>query len=351
MSALVPTTLLASPPLSLSPLLARLLTITLWAVAILLLLFILVMGLRWIARTRKRLGKCVFHLHFTNQGNLNCHYALQAQEPARVLRFHFLLNGVELPEFVPPKPPPTTTVVPAAVVQQASPVSPARPTRKPPSGFKKKSAQARRSIGVVAGILSTLGALLPGSAGRSAAQAGSKVRFGQAQAGRAAQVSSGISNLSGKAPSEEGVPPQGGHPPQVGHPPPVGAKQSIPEPSSYNATLHPAPAEPDTQFPGQWVQTPFVAPGESILLDLHVIPNNPRRSQLYTFKIVARCVEALAAAGGKDLRSPVESVETGQTQIRGIPWIGVYWPQILWILFTTALGVVIFGFLVTSLSL
>ena len=342
MSALVPTTLLASPPLSLSPLLARLLTITLWVAAILLLLFILVMGLRWIARTRKRLGKCVFHLHFTNQGNLNCHYALQAQEPARVLRFHFLLNGVELPEFVPPKPPPTTTVVPAAVVQQASPVSPARPTRKPPSGFKKKSAQARRSIGVVAGILSTLGALLPGSAGRSAAQAGSKVRFGQAQAGRAAQVSSGVSNLSGKAPSSEGSPPPQGVPARA-------VEQARPVAASQAAS--PSPVEPDTQFPGQWVQTPFVAPGESILLDLHVIPNSPRRSQLYTFKIVARCVEALAAAGGKDLRSPVESVETGQTQIRGIPWIGVYWPQILWILFTTALGVVIFGFLVTSLSL
>ncbi|MBN2145898.1 MAG: hypothetical protein JW726_00865 [Anaerolineales bacterium] len=342
MSHSFPPGLLSNPlPLTIPPLFVRLLTIALWVGAGLLLLLIFILGLRWISQQRRRLGKQVFHLHFANQGNLNCHYALQAQEPVNVLRFQFLLNGIELPVFTPPVTQPTqaTSVQPAAPIPQTAPSASARPARKPPSGFKKKSAQARKSAGTVASILSTLGSLLPGSAGRQAAQAGSKVRAGQMQASRAAQISSEASSLPGGKPSEiTSASPQKSSPSTAA----VHA-QAATTASTYTVT--PAPTAPTTQFPGKWVKTPFISPGDSILLDLHVIPNNPRRSQLYTFKVVSRCIEAYTGVGSGAVGLASEYAETGQMQMRGISWLGIYWPHLLWILVNIGIGVAVYGFL------
>ena len=283
----------------------RLLAITMWAAAFLILVTIIILGLVLIFRRNKRLGQMNYQLRITNHGNLRCHYELQAHDPAKVLLFIFLLNGVELP--------PSLRHV---IVRQEAPAAalptphqkqpPAKPRPPAKSAFGQQTRQFGQKTGAIAGILSAVGSLLPRSMGSGAIVAGSKMRQAQAKTTQANRLSSKISNVSG------------GGTPEIGQardakletgPPPV----------------QPAPSAPTTTGSQQiiksegWVQTPYLTPGESVVLELRIKPREIRKSQNYTFKIISRNIEQ----GESD-----EQIEYGNIDFKGISWLRSFLPYV-----------------------
>jgi hypothetical protein len=306
-------------------LISRLGTILVWVAAILLLVVVIALGLVLISRRQKRLGQLQYQLKITNHGNLRCNYELQAQDPAKVLTFSFLLNGVELPRSA--RNVLTRRAVPA-------PKPGPRPSKPPPkprpkkSGFGKKSRQFGKTSGVIASILLTIGNLLPSSMGSGAYSAGSKMRQAQIKTTQANRLTSEVGKVS-KGPKPETskervVTPETGSTQQM---PDVRAQPSV----SQSTTTAPQ----QTVVRENWVQTPYITPGETLALDLLVKPRNPRQSQHYTFKVISRNIEQ---------EETEEKIELSNIDFKGITWLKFTWPYF-------ALGVLVLAFITATLSI
>ncbi len=248
-------------------------------------LFIVVLGmlatlvLPAISKWQRRRARKTIHLELANDGNARSRYALHATEPTGNLAFHFRASGKPLPEQVV-----TVSAVsrqPSAVSGQRSAVSQkaagagAAPAKPGGPDAKKMLSGAAQTGGVVAGLLATLGRLLPGAAGQSLTGIGREVRQGQQTATQVKQVSQYAGKLQPK-------PGGSAQPPTV---------SSQPSAISRQPSVVSGQREVGSAVIEIWAQTPFVEPGQKMHVDLHIQPTNPYQTRHYPYVIKSRSLE------------------------------------------------------------
>jgi hypothetical protein len=287
-------------------------------------------GLVMVLKAQKR--PKVYHLEIANLGNVSSRYVLRAEEPMGALRFQFALHGVKLP----PWPEPQTTEVVTETVAEV-PVAPAAPSYSPASptgaGAGETAGQAMQTGGAVAGVLSSVGSVLPGSLGTSFRGVARPVYRAQSTvSGAKLQAQSATSQVSYVSGQAAGARPGPSSPRTAGD-------------SATRSTMKPARSQiasvtPASRLGGEtWVQTPVVAPAETLTLDLLITPLNPHRTQRYSFKVVSRAVEQESA--------PL--VEEGNIQIVGVSWLRRLLPYLMFVVFAGGV-VLVAAFLLVNLS-
>jgi hypothetical protein len=209
---------------------------------------------------RKKLQKR-FSVEIVNQGNVQSRYELRAEDPADSLCFEFALHGESLPQ----RQVFTSTSV-ATVTERVPATNPSPPAR--PGGIGTATSKALGIGGLVASLFTTLGYLLPGSAGRYLLTTASELRMGQVQVSRARQATDQVSSLKRTA---SRVP------------------QAAASPGIPSAPRAASPVVQSAAVP--WVQTPFVQPGETLAVDLIIRANRAGRGRPYPFSVISRSIE------------------------------------------------------------
>ena len=221
-------------------------------------------GLSALVRAQNR---TTCRLELANQGNIQSRYELRAEEPSNTLEFQFMLNGAGLPQ--------RQVAHAAELAQKAETGSLASPGQKP-GAIAQAARQAQGAGGAFAALLGNVGALVPGSAGARLRQASMQIGKAQYTASQMETVSNQVAGLATGKPA----------PPPVGTGPEAGGL-------AWSAP-HFAPAA--TALPA-WVQTPFVEPGGSLLLDLLI--NRVKAYQAnaadYRVKLMSRSLEQAGA--------------------------------------------------------
>lgn len=248
-----------------------------WIVIILVLLGVVVLLIPTIRRWQKRPGQRRYRLELRNQGNVRSRYALEADAPHDSLDFVFTLNGSPLHGRLVTST--TTATAPPAQTQAASSPPPQRGGGGPSASIQK----AKKVGGVVGGlsgtvatVLISIGNLLPYSAGLPFIRIGSKLRRGQSSVGRVGQMGGAMKRQAARTKVRV----------------PSGASGRPTAPAPPNRPAAPAPATDSVvALETEWVETPFVEPGDSLTLDLLVQPENPYRPQHVPFTIRSKSVE------------------------------------------------------------
>jgi VWFA-related protein len=300
-------------------------------------------GLVIIVRSQKQRFRKTFRLEISNLGNVRSSYALRAEDPVSALKFQFAVHGVVLPQRAVPQ----VTKVAAEAVAEAPPARPAPPSlpispggggarqaaRSEGGGALQTADQAMGTASGIAGIVSSIASLLPGSMGAPLQRAVSPVYQtqmqvsgtrlqAQSQIGQATSVSDKVARAKpASAPQKPGLPPA----PQVQEEQPAFAadttqpSRAVARPRAALVTTAPQPVAET------WVQTPFLAPGETLTIDLLIAPLNPYRTQDYSFKLISR---ALGQEG-----APL-AIEEGNVRIVGISWFRRLLPFLIFAIVT-----------------
>jgi hypothetical protein len=235
-------------------------------------------------RLRRRRFEHRLRLEITNQGNVESHYQLQAEEWSGQLQFRFTSGGNRLPEVID------------STAARAGSIS-AQPARANGSESESSlSGKAQKGMNLsyaMASLLTSLGTILPGSLGTRFYQAGSRMYSGSAQASRVQQVSSQATGLAASAKSS----------------PPPGTS---------------VPAQPQTaiqpEYSHFWVETPPIQPGQMLAIDLLVRSAWTAQNAACPFKVISRSMESAQA---------LVEVEEGQVNIRGGFWSHRVYPHLL----------------------
>ncbi|MBN2393286.1 MAG: hypothetical protein JXR84_21325 [Anaerolineae bacterium] len=218
-----------------------------------------------IFKWQRRRARQTIHLKLANEGNARSRYALHAAELTGNLTFHFRLNGKPLPEQV--------ITVAAANRQPAARHKAAGkgavPAKTDGPNMQKTLSSAAQTGGIIAGLLATLGQLLPGSAGQSLTGIGREVRQGQQAATQVKQVSKYADKLQPKPGSSQ---------------PSAISRRPAPEAGDARSRVGSAIIE-------IWAQTPFVEPGEILHVNLQVQPAKPYQSGQYSYILKSRSLE------------------------------------------------------------
>jgi|GEM_PF-1455615 len=276
-------------------------------------------------RLRKR---CT--LQIDNGGNVRDRYELRAEEPSGELRFEFRRGRDLLPVRQVNRMIPVAVATPvAAAAGSAVPTAAAAPTaaQQPaaPSAAAataaKSAEQARGAAGGIAGILDTLGQLIPGSVGESLKRTAYNLNIKQGQAGRLTvqpkRQLDRVKNLRGQARSVA----------------PMGAVRTAPHAAAATAAeVPPGAAEgarPDVRTVVEtWAQTPWVEPGAAVDLALYVAPlQRPTQERTYAVNLFSRSAEQPDTA-------PNTSVN--QVLVRRFSWFRYHGPALALGLLLTA---------------
>ncbi len=217
----------------------------LWGISIILILAMTVVAWLMVLRRQKERVKRTCRLEITNQGNVRSRYEVWAEDPSGGLRFDFVFQGAAL-----------------GAGEQGS-----RGAEEP--GAKEALVQglggvkdwAKEVGGIAAELLGTLGMILPRSIGRPFSRAASRLRKGKSSVQRAERVSGQVSRLKSSVEFEGG---DGG-------------------PTSTSTAV--------SDSNGARVQTPFVEPGDSLVLDLRLMPIDPYQARRYAFTVTTRAWE------------------------------------------------------------
>lgn len=232
-------------------------------------LFIVVVGgvtawaLPAILKWQQRRTRQTIHLALSNEGNTRSRYALLATDPTGALTFHFSIDGKSLPAQVTAVPAPARPATTHATSPRTA------PTEAGGINVQKTLSGAAQTGGVVAGLLGTLGRLLPGSAGRSLAGIGHDVRQGQQMATQAKQASQYAGKLQ----------------PQPGSSQPIAGKRQPGSeiPSTQNRA--------GTNVIEIWSQTPLVEPGQVMHIALQIQSTKPYQTQQCPYILKSRSLE------------------------------------------------------------
>ncbi len=222
-----------------------------WIVILVLLAAVTVLLISAIVAWQKRMARVRYRLELHNEGNVASRYALQAEAPEGGLDFLFLLRGMALSGGTAARA--ENTEERAASSGSMTP----RPGKRRGKGFLNFAS-------TISGLLISVGNLLPYDVGIHLIRIGSKLRRGQGTAERMGRASGQMSR-------------------QVGE---VGGTQSAP-----GRPTRPSPAEPSSPPVSSWVETPSVAPGETLTLELLVSPENPYRAQRRSCVLRSRALE------------------------------------------------------------
>jgi hypothetical protein len=304
-----------------------------WVAGVIFIAIMVILGLLILARLQKRRPQKIYRLELINLGNAPTGYKLRAEDPQSALEFQFAQNGANLLQQPEPRPVEAGPVevegvaaIPAAARPPALSSSPASPDRR---GMRQAVGKAKGAGGMVqsfvyaiAGILSTLGYLIPGSAGRAVQRTGQQLNAGQARVRRVTDTPTRMARQAGQlrgqvsqlAPSTSRA-----RTSRAGTP--SGSPGSRSGPGT--TTIEAAPAMTGGGYQSRvvsngyrtvrdiWVQTlGFVRPGETLTIDLRIAPiKKPYRTRSYSFKVHSKTI------GAED--SPVVT-ESGTIQIRGV---------------------------------
>lgn len=262
----------------------------------LILLFAVPMILTW----QRRQGHAVFRVDLSNVGNVRSRYALRASEPSGQLTFRFLSHGRPLREQAV-----ALASTPPAAPSGASRAAPAAPrARAKPAGGGGVSGLGQTG-GLVASLLTTLASIAPGSSvGKSLTRTAASLRRGQTMASQAQRASEYAGQLGGGGGGSRA----GSSRPADGASPVQAAQRATPAPST-------GPAEIEI-----WAQTPFVEPGQTLSIDMHVRAQNPYRSQQYGVHLASKTVE---------VSTPTPHVEQIGVHLEGLNAFERYAPFIL----------------------
>ena len=159
--------------------------------------------------------------------------------------------------------------------------------------------------GSLAGRLTALGTTLPRPLGAPLMRAASLLQQGQIRASRAQQAPRRAASFGAKV-AARAEPRAGAAADRTGSAEPLGSAHHTG--SAQRSVAH------------VWAETPSLAPGDALTLDLRIRSTSIGRDQEYTFQVVSRSVE------GKD--SPPVAAESS-VQIRGGFWARRFLPQVL----------------------
>jgi hypothetical protein len=226
-------------------------------------------------------------LELRNLGNVPTRYELLADDPANVLKFRLLLNGVAMPQEPLEKP-----------VSRSSDPAPQK-SKPAPAAQPKQPNQVREKSRVLVDLAYTLGTIIPGSIGQNFTQWAATARNVDYTAQRVEYAGQQAQSLGGK--------------------PTATANSATVDDTAveYAAPTPPPIATPVLDItPGAWY-TPYLQPGDVVALSLMVNPGHPDQTQHYTFRVSSRAIEPA---------QDTPLIETGQLQVAGVPLIKYYLP-------------------------
>jgi hypothetical protein len=236
-------------------------------------------------------------VELSNLGNVPTRYELKAYESTGLVNFQFAANGAPL----------VARQIAGAVMPAAAPAipQPARPEpQRAPAPGGQAMKQAAGAGNAVAELLMTVGYLLPGGLGSPLIQLASQMRYGQYAAQRVSNLPRQIKNMA---------PGTGGDNSTY-----VGGSNYMPPSSTPAAGAVSVGAAAATPIDA-WTPTPIVQPGQSLMLDLQVIPANPGHAQHCSFTVQSRATEdsgSMPIAADGDIQ--ITGVSTLQ---RVLPWL------------------------------
>lgn len=254
---------------------------------------LMVAGMLLAASLRKRYLQRTVLLELVNQGNVRSRYQLRAADWAGALAFRFSLAGDRLPvvEVFEGDRREVPAVAPALERMAAPRLAPAGTPGA--MGGLQKADQVMRTGSVWASTLSALGTMLPHALGAPLLRAASRIQQGQIRVGRVQQAGRQVGSLGAKAAAHAG--------PKV-------APSEAPVRSAGRGEAQP------------WAETPSVAPGEALTLELLILSASASKDQQHSFEVVSRSIE-----GGDE----TQVVQEGSVLIRGGFWARRFVPQLI----------------------
>jgi hypothetical protein len=252
-----------------------------------------------LARRQRQRSRRTCRLELANLGNVRSRYELRAEDPGQALQFSFVLDGARLHgrSVTPPAAPsasngtfasgqaPSTSNETFASGQAPSASNGTFASGQAAASSLEKAGRAKgwamRTGSVVASALSTLGALLPRSAGGPLRHVASQIRHGGGSVRRAERLTRQAGRLR-PTPAPKATPlrlrtersPQG-RPTR----PSTGAEEALAAAGSDAAAQ-------------TWVQTPFVEAGKTLAIDLLISPTDPYQTAYYPFTVTSRSLDA-----------------------------------------------------------
>ena len=247
-------------------------------------------------RSRRTRYQKDFQLEISNQGNVPSRYELQAQDSTGTFGFEFALAGTNLQlRQVPTAVVETIPHAKGDSVDGTSLTSGAKPERR--MGAREVAGKAAGASGALAGILSTVSRLLPGSTGTSAARASAQLRRGQMQTGRADRL---VDQVAKAKPKTSSTPAADAAPSDQATFVPYASTVASLEVEGMTGTYTAggtsmSSGERPSDSPA-WALTPSVEPGETLVVEMLVSPTKSYKSQHYPFTLLSRSVEQSGSA-------------------------------------------------------
>jgi hypothetical protein len=257
--------------------------------SVIIILILTGLAIFWAVRSRRLRLERKLRLEIVNQGNVESHFQLRVEELSGGLEFRFTHGGNRLPEVIEP-----FSQAPAAGQQVSTPAQTAQAGTR--GTGMNVSRQAQKTMGLsytLAGLLTSVGGILPSSLGSHLIQAGNKLYSGQAQVSRVQQVGSQASALAPGTRSSAAP-----------------AAAATPQPQAVTETVQGIP----------WVETPAVQPGHTLGIDLLVRSAWVAADVMRSFQIKSRSTEDAQAR---------MILEDGRVEIRGGFWSRRFLPHLL----------------------
>lgn len=269
----------------------------------------LVLWLRTLRAQRQvQLKTCQVELN--NQGNSRSRYEVRAEDPSNSLKFQFALHEASLA---------TRQDVAAARVgapaARGGPAGAAAEEQKklnPKAALDKSVQTGQRGLSVVENFtawLVNLSYLMPGSGGRKLRGNVSQVRSVQYDAHEGLEMPSRVESVVKAAAQPKFISSSGttvgGY---TAAPTAVATAGAAPAAGTQYSTGPTTLAQAGSARPG-WSVTPYIEPGQSLVIQLLVSPVRAPRSQHYAFRVLSRTAEDENAA-------PV--VEHGTVALKGV---------------------------------
>ena len=263
-------------------------------------------------RSQRQVQIKTCQVELTNQGNARSRFEVRAEDPSNTLKFQFALHEASLATRIDAggRPAPAQ---PAARGAAPAPAAAAGPDKlNPKAAVDKGVAAGQRGLSVMENItawLSNVSYLMPGTGGRKMRGGISQVRGVQYDAYEGLEMPGRVERVV-----------------KAAAPPPVtgssgttlGGYAAAPTATMAAGTAQAAPAQltgaPTTLAqagaarPG-WSVTPYIDPGQSLVVQLLVSPLRAPRTQHYAFRVLSRTAE-------DDTAQPV--IEHGTVALKGV---------------------------------
>ena len=311
-------------------------------------------------------------LELTNRGNARTQYELRAEDPAKLMKFQFLVNDTSLaarvaaPAMVVPGG--VATAAPATAQLQAAAAPNGQANGKGKDKTKKGPGQANQFRKAQSGLFAissisqritgwavAVTYLLPGRVSSRIRAQTAQVRdigFQAQEAGQApdryGRIVEGVVDVDGikgkfggakgKKAQAQNAAPQAGAAVAVpgGAPVTVATGPAAVGTLPAATTVVAAPGTPAfvnmTATAGGWAVTPYLEPGASLKIRLEIVPLRVPKTQTYGFRVLSRAAES------KD-KHKLTQIEHGSVALATVPW---YKQALPWLLFVVMLGALAF---------